>query len=70
MKTNYIQTLQEANKVKDAQLSTARESVQAMIGHLHGAKFSGQGSDGSRKDWIATGDVLAWLMSLRSELCE
>jgi hypothetical protein len=26
-----------------------------------GSKFAGVGADGSRKDWIATRDVYAWL---------
>jgi hypothetical protein len=33
--------------------------------HLHGEKFRGFEPDGSRKDWIAVADVLAWLTIIK-----
>jgi hypothetical protein len=35
-------------------------------GHLMGAKFQGTDADGSRKDWISTGDVSTFLDNLRT----
>jgi hypothetical protein len=34
--------------------------------HLLSAKFSGIDTDGDRKDWIATSDVLRFIEELRS----
>jgi len=38
--------------------------VQEFRVHLAGGKFAGTDPDGSRRDWIATADVLAWLANI------
>jgi hypothetical protein len=44
-----------------AELSSLRASFNAFRCLLHSPKFAGREQDGSRKDWIATSDVLCWL---------
>lgn len=48
----------------------AVESFKASINHLrnflHSDKFTGVESDGERKDWICTGDVLSMLWAMES----
>ena len=57
---NYIKTL-------EARLQEKAELVAEFRQHLLSPKFSGLAQDGSRKDWIATGDVLRWLAELERE---
>jgi outer membrane murein-binding lipoprotein Lpp len=45
----------------EAQLAQFRANFNAFRFPLHSAKFTGAQADGSRKDWIATADVLSWL---------
>lgn len=58
---NYIHRLKRDNDTLQAALRAARAEIAAFREHLHGAKFVGVESDGGRKDWISTGDVLARL---------
>ena len=48
-----------ANKIKA--MCDAINDFRAL---LHSDKFAGYDSDGDRKDWIATGDVLNWLREI------
>ena len=58
---NYIARLQADLAAAAAALSATTEAIQEFRVHLAGDKFAGTDTDGSRKDWIATGDVHAWL---------
>ena len=58
---NYIARLQADLAAAEANLSAKAEAIQEFRVHLAGDKFAGTDTDGSRKDWIATGDVYAWL---------
>ena len=58
---NYIARLQADLAVARATLSAKAEAIQEFRVHLAGDKFSGTDADGDRKDWIAIGDVHAWL---------
>ena len=58
---NYIARLQAELAAADAALEAKAEAIQEFRVHLAGDKFAGTAPDGSRKDWIATSDVNAWL---------
>jgi hypothetical protein len=58
---NHIVRLQSDLAAAQAELAAKAESIQAFRVHLAGDKFTGFEPDGSRKDWIAVGDVQAWL---------
>lgn len=64
---NYIHTLQARVEELESLLQEKAELVAAFRQHLLSSKFSGLDQDGSRKDWIATGDVLRWLAELERE---
>lgn len=61
---NYIKTLEGRVEELESRLQEKAELVAAFRQHLLSPKFSGLDQDGSRKDWIATGDVLRWLAEL------
>ena len=63
---NYIKALQAENSELKRQISEQNKEIDAFISFLHSEKFQGQESDGGRKDWISTGDVLSFLRVLRS----
>lgn len=65
--SNFIKRLQLRAETCHEQLRSMRDSITDFIAYLHTPKFAGVASDGSRKDWIATGDVLRWLMDVRSQ---
>lgn len=54
---NYIKQLQEENNNLKQIIANCRNEIQASKIFLNSSKFTGVESDGSRKDWIATGDV-------------
>ncbi len=58
---NYIARLQEELACTMAALAAQAEAIQEFRIHLAGDKFAGFEADGSRKDWIAVGEVNAWL---------
>jgi hypothetical protein len=58
---NYIARLQEELACTQAAFAAQAEAIQEFRVHLAGDKFAGFEVDGSRKDWIAVGDVNAWL---------
>ena len=62
---NYIKQLQAENKSLNNQIENVQGEINNFISFLHSDKFSGQQSDGERKDWIATSDVLARLREMR-----
>ena len=61
---NCIKTLEARAKELESRLQGKAELVAAFRQHLLSPKFSGLDQDGSRKDWIATGDVLRWIAEL------
>lgn len=65
---NFIQRLKTEVEHRDAAIQAAQQEVTDFLAFLHSEKFTGVDTDGSRKDWIATGDVVAWLQGLRSTL--
>lgn len=62
---NYIHQMKRAIACRDAQLKSIDTDVLAFLEFLHSAKFTGEES-GERKDWISTGDVIAWLRGMQS----
>jgi hypothetical protein len=62
-RNNYINTLQAENADLRGKLNEIEEWRAAFVRHLHSEKFRGT-EGGERKDWIATGDVLAQLQNL------
>lgn len=57
---NYIKQLQEKNQALESALDAVLEEINANRVFLGGPKFTGECPiDGSRKDWIATSDVLS-----------
>jgi hypothetical protein len=58
---NYISRLQADLAATQSSLAAKERAIQEFRIHLDGEKFKGLEEDGSRKDWIATKDVLAWL---------
>jgi hypothetical protein len=65
---NHIHNLTKARDDAHAQLKAAQDDITSFLAFLHGPKFTGTESDGGRKDWISTGDVVRWLMDLRGTL--
>ncbi len=57
---NYITRLQEELTNERARLAATRDAIGNLRLHLQGEKFQGYEADGSRRDWIATGDVWRW----------
>jgi hypothetical protein len=62
---NYIARLQGEAGAAHATIAAKNQAVQEFQVHLHGEKFRGFEPDGSRKDWIAVADVLAWLTIIK-----
>lgn len=63
---NYIKTLEAIGAERAERLQAIHERIEFMRMHLLSAKFSGIDTDGGRKDWIATSDVLRFIEELRS----
>ena len=58
---NHIARLQADLDAARTAASATGEVIQESRVHLVGSKFAGTDADGSRRDWIATADVHAWL---------
>jgi hypothetical protein len=63
---NHITRLQIDLAAAQATLAAKDQAIQAFRAHLDGEKFRGFEDDGSRKDWIAIADILAWLAMIKS----
>jgi hypothetical protein len=62
---NYIKSLQNKVKELELELNNKKEKINDFVSFLHCNKFVGFESNGARKDWIATGDVLHKLIEIR-----
>jgi hypothetical protein len=62
---NHIARLQTDLSAARAAITARDEAIQAFRVHLDSDKFRGIESDGSRKDWIAVADVLAWMAIIK-----
>lgn len=65
---NYINRLELDNFDIKAKLAAAKQEIEEFRSHLNLPKFQGVESDGGRKDWIATGDVLSYLSNIEGTL--
>lgn len=65
---NYIKRLQAENDLLGDKVKFTQQGIRDMINFLHSPKFVGFQADGSRKDWIATGDVIGALRELETIL--
>ena len=54
---NYIKKLEAENAAKTAEIARLEQELRDFDTHCNGPKFQGTDPDGSRRDWIATGDV-------------
>jgi hypothetical protein len=67
---NFIKSLQaENNKLKEI-IANSQNELQAFRIFLNSNKFTGVESDGGRKDWIATGDVIIAIQEIQRILSE
>lgn len=64
---NYIQQLQEENTNLKKSLLAGIKSLNDFKVFLNSPKFVGT-ENGENKDWINTGDVLAWINTTTREL--
>jgi hypothetical protein len=62
---NHIARLQADLSAARAAIAARDDAIQAFRVHLDSEKFRGVESDGSRKDWVAVADVLAWMAIVR-----
>ena len=62
---NYIKQLQSDNEIRGESLRSVRNAIDEFISHLHSDKFRGHDSDGDRKDWISTADVINALREIK-----
>jgi hypothetical protein len=62
---NYIIRLQGEATSAQTKIAATEQAIRAFRMHLQGEKFQGFEADGSRKDWIAVSDVLAWLTIIK-----
>lgn len=58
---NYIKQLEQKQDDLVETIITRAERVQEFRQHLLSGKFAPVQQDGSRGDWISTGDVFNWL---------
>jgi len=65
---NHIHRLQHDNAALNTVICDALVEISAFRALLAGPKFTGVDQDGTRKDWIATADVLRRLETLRDLL--
>lgn len=65
---NYIKRLEADNADLRKRIENTVNDLNAFRAFLRSAKFTGTESDGSRKDWISTGDADNHLSNLRDTL--
>ncbi len=67
---NYIKSLQAENEKLKSAIHKTQSEINAFRLFLVSPKFSGVQTDGSRKDWISTGDLDKRLIEIQGELNE
>lgn len=67
---NYIKKLQDENSSLKSQIKETNREINDFIHFLNTDKFIGVQSDGTRKDWISTGDVIERLKNIRLNCLE
>jgi hypothetical protein len=65
---NYIQRLRTEAAELQARIDATAQELAEFRAHLLGPKFQASDNDPDRRDWIATGDVLARLSNMRDTL--
>jgi hypothetical protein len=65
---NHIQKLILETAEQASRIKATLEEVQEIRSHLLNPKFQGVDTDGDRKDWISTADVLRRLETLSALL--
>ena len=65
---NFIHRLKADLATRDEAVNAAQQQIQDFLQFLGTEKFLGVDSDGQRKDWISTRDVVTMLQDLRSTL--
>lgn len=63
---NYIQQLQGELNAALAQIDSFKGSLTNLRTFLHSPKFTGTESNGERKDWIATSDLIRLLWDMEN----
>lgn len=63
---NYILSLKKEVAAKDAQIKSFEKSLDEFRAFLNSAKFTGTESNGERKDWISTTDVIKWISETKT----
>lgn len=67
---NYIKSLQAENSKLKLAIQNTQKEINNFRLFLVSPKFSGVQSDGTRKDWISTGDLDKRLIEIQSTLNE
>jgi hypothetical protein len=67
---NFIHLLQKDNSTLRDGLDLLDTEICDFLQFLNSAKFTGTESNGDRKDWIATGDVIHRLVDFRLKIAE
>lgn len=63
---NYIKQLQAENQRLKDEIAMIHDELLNFISFLHSDKFRGVQSDGARKDWISTTDVINRLIEIKN----
>lgn len=63
---NYIKQLEQDKTNLITQLEAIKNELDSFRLHLNSNKFTGTEPDGSRKDWIATADVVNRIREMQS----
>lgn len=65
---NYIHKLKGELATAQATIAYYEQALWNLYGFIHTDKFVGVQDDGSRKDWISTGDLTTWILEVRSNV--
>ena len=63
---NYIKQLEQDRLEACKKLANIMLELEAFNVHLHSDKFKGVQSDGARKDWISTADVINRIREIKN----
>lgn len=65
---NYIHRLELEVADLRTKATAVEQEIHEFLAHLESSKFTGMEPDGSRKDWIAVGDVVSRLAAMKAQL--